>query len=84
MAATATVRVDAEVRDRINELAAARGIKASQLLEQLARAGEEDQPLADTNADFDALGHDPKARAAYDEEVWEWDATLLDGRGDDA
>jgi hypothetical protein len=34
MAATATVRVGPEVRDGINELAAARGIKASQLLGQ--------------------------------------------------
>jgi hypothetical protein len=62
MAATATVRVDAEVCDRINELAAARGVKASQPLEQLVRAAEEDQRLADMNADFDALGQDPKAR----------------------
>lgn len=84
MAATATVRVDPEVRDRINELAAARGIKASQLLGQLVRAAEEDQLLASMNADFAALGEDPKARAAYDEELREWDATLLDGLGDEA
>jgi hypothetical protein len=84
MAATATVRVDPEVRDRINELAAARGIKASQLLGQLVRAAEEDQLLADMNADFEALGQDPEARAAYEEELREWDPTLLDGLGDEA
>jgi hypothetical protein len=84
MAATATVRVDPEVRDRINELAAARGIKASQLLGQLVRAAEEDQLLADMNADFAALGQDPEARAAYEEELRDWDATLLDGLGDEA
>jgi len=84
MAATATVRVDAEVRDRINELAAARGIKASQLLGQLVRAAEEDQLLADMNADFETLGQEPEARPAYEEELRGWDATLLDGLGDDA
>jgi hypothetical protein len=84
MAATATVRVDPEVRDRINKLAAARGVKASQLLGQLVRAAEEDQLLADMNADFDALGRDPEARAAYEAELREWDATLLDGLGDEA
>ena len=84
MAATATVRVDPEVRDRINELAAARGMKASQLLGQLVRAAAEDQLLADMNADFDALGRDREARAAYEEELREWDATLLDGLGDEA
>ena len=84
MAATATVRVEPEVRDRINALAAARGVKASQLLGQLVRAAEEDQLLADMNADFAALGQDPKAREAYDEELQEWDATLLDGLGEEA
>ena len=84
MAATATVRVEPDVRDRINQLAAARGVKASQLLGQLVRAAEEDQLLADMNADFDALAQDPKARAAYEKELREWDATLLDGLGDEA
>jgi predicted transcriptional regulator len=84
LAATATVRVEPEVRDRINELAAARGIKASQLLGQLVRAAEDDQLLADMNEDFEALERDPKARAAYDEELWQWDATLLDGLGAEA
>lgn len=84
LAATATVRVEPEVRDRINALAAARGVKASQLLGQLVRAAEEDQLLADMNADFAALGQDPKAREAYDEELQEWDATMLDGLGEEA
>jgi len=76
--------VDPEVRDRINELAAARGVKASQLLGQLVRAAEEDQLLADMNEDFNALRQDPQARAAYDDELREWDAALLDGLGDEA
>lgn len=84
MAATATVRVEPDVRDRINELAAARGVKASQLLGALVRAAEESQLLADMNADFETLGQDPKARAAYDDELRDWDATLLDGLGEES
>ena len=79
MAATATVRVEPGVRDRINELAAARGVRASQLLGELVRAAEDAQLLHDTNADFEALNRAPEARAAYDRELREFDATLLDG-----
>jgi hypothetical protein len=81
MAATATVRVEPDVRDRINGLAAARGVTASQLLGELVRAAEEAQLLYDMNADFEALNEDPHARAAYDEELRELDATLLDALG---
>jgi hypothetical protein len=35
------------------------------------------------SADFDAPGQDPEARAAYDEELRGWDATLLDRVGDE-
>jgi predicted transcriptional regulator len=84
MAASATVRVEPEVRDRINQLAAARGVKAAQLVGQLVRAAEEAELLADMNADFEALNEDPTARAAYDEELRDWDAILLDGLGDES
>ena len=79
MAATATVRVEADIRDRINELAAARGVRASQLLGELVRAAEDAQLLHDMNADFEVLNRDPEARAAYDRELRKFDATLLDG-----
>ncbi len=82
MAATATVRVEPDVRDRINGLAAARGLRASQLLGELVRVAEEAQLLYDMNADFEALSEDPAARAVYEEELREFDATLLDGLGD--
>jgi hypothetical protein len=83
-AATATVRVEPEVRDRINELASARGIRASQLVGELVREAEDAQLLADMNADFDRLNRDPAARERYDAELSEWDATLLDGLGAEA
>ena len=79
LAATATVRVDPETRDRINELAAARGIRASALLSQLVREAEDDQLLEQMNSDFERLNDDAAARERYDAELHEWDAVLLDG-----
>ena len=79
MAATATVRVDPDVRDRINQLAAAQGVRASALLKQLVREAEDTQLLAEMNSDFERLNQDPAARERYDAELREWDAVLLDG-----
>lgn len=79
MAATATVRVDPETRDRINELAAARGIRASALLGELVRQAEDAQLLEEMNSDFERLNDDVAARERYDAELREWDAVLLDG-----
>jgi hypothetical protein len=79
MAATATVRVDPNVRDRINQLAAAQGVRASALLSQLVREAEDALLLAEMNSGFERLGEDPAARERYDAELREWDAVLLDG-----
>jgi hypothetical protein len=79
MAATATVRVDADVRERINKLAAAQGVPASALLRQLVREAEDDQLLAEMNSDFERLNEDPAARERYDSELRDWDSVLLDG-----
>jgi predicted transcriptional regulator len=79
MAATATVRVDPDVRERINKLAAAQGVPASALLGQLVREAEDDQLLAEMNSDFERLKEDPAARERYDAELREWDSVLLDG-----
>lgn len=79
MAATATVRVDRETRDRINELAAARGIRASALLSELVSGAEDAQLLQQMNSDFERLNGDAAARERYDAELREWDAVLLDG-----
>jgi predicted transcriptional regulator len=73
MAATATVRVEPDVRDRINRLADARGVRVSALLGQLIREAEDAQLLAEMNLDFDRLGEDPAARERYDAELREWD-----------
>ncbi len=36
------------------------------------------------NADFEALNREPAARAAYDAELRDWDAILLDGLGEES
>lgn len=84
MAATVTVRVDPETRDRINDLAAARGIRVSALLGELIREAEDAQLLEEMNCDFERLNDDSAARERYDAELREWDAVLLDGLEQDA
>ena len=79
MAATATVRVDAETRDRLNALAAARGMRAAALLRELVREAEDDQLLSAMNDAFARMHQDPEARDSYYAELREWDAVLLDG-----
>jgi predicted transcriptional regulator len=83
MAATATVRVDPETRDRINELAAARGIRACALLAELVREAEGAQLLEAMNSDFERLNDDTAARERYDAELRDWDVVLLDGLAQD-
>ena len=79
MAATATVRVDAETRDRLNALAAARGMRASTLLRELVSDAEDAQLLSAMNEAFAQMHQDPEAREDYYDELREWDAVLLDG-----
>jgi hypothetical protein len=79
MAATATVRVDADTRDRLNALAAARGVRASTLLRELVREAEDAQLLSAMNEAFARMHQDPEARDSYYAELREWDAVLLDG-----
>ena len=71
------------MRDRINQLAATRGLRASALVAQLVRDAEGAQLLAEMNSDFERLNEDPAARRQYDKELREWDAALLDGLRDE-
>jgi hypothetical protein len=79
MAASTTVRVTPETRERLARLARARGLSTPDLIDELAKRAEEDALLARMNAHYDALRSDP---AAWEEHVRErelWDATLADG-----
>ncbi len=65
MAATTTIRVSAQTRDRLNALAAREGGSAGEIVAKLVHAADDDRLLADTEAAFESLAHDRKALAAY-------------------
>lgn len=71
--ATTTIKVSADLRDRINRGARERGVTAAGLIEGLLDAYERRQRMA-------AFG---RAFAAADDEYWDefrsWDVTLGDG-----
>ena len=82
MAATATVRIRPETRDRLRRLSRDRGLSAPDLLEALIRDAEDDQILTEHEAAMERLMGDPQQAASYRAEVEVWDETLLDGLKD--
>jgi hypothetical protein len=82
MAATATVRVHPETRDRLKRLGRDRGLSTPDLLEALARRAEDDQLLADHEAVIELVMADPVQAKAYRAELSAWDGTLQDGLGE--
>jgi len=67
-----TIKVSAQLRDRINRGAAERGITAAGLIERLLDAHERRQRM-------EAFGQAFRdADATYWDEFWSWDVTLED------
>ncbi len=79
MAATATVRIRPETRDRLRRLSRERGLSTPDLLEALIRDAEDDQILTEHEAAMERLMADPQQAASYRAEIEAWDHTLLDG-----
>ena len=79
MAATATIRVTPETRDRLNRISAERGISAGELVDELAAHAEERAVLEAMESHYMELRYDPEAWEAYRAEVAAWDATAGDG-----
>jgi hypothetical protein len=79
VAATATVRVTPDTRERLHRLGAQRGLRTPEVIEQLARRAEEDQLLAEHGTAMARIMADPKAAAEYRAEIRAWDGTLQDG-----
>lgn len=79
MAATATVRIRPETRDRLRRLSQERGLSAPDLLEALIRDAEDEQILTEHEAAMERLMADPQQAVSYRAEVEDWDGTLLDG-----
>ncbi|MGH2834848.1 MAG: hypothetical protein ACRDK4_00825 [Solirubrobacteraceae bacterium] len=79
MAATATVRVTPQTRERLKRLSRDRGLSTPELLERLTRRAEDDQLLADHTAAIGRVMGDPEQAKSYRAEMSDWDETLLDG-----
>ena len=74
---TTTIKVDAQVRDRLRALARDRGITLNQLLDSLLRDREREERFEGLRRDIAATS--PEDRASYAEELEAWDVTLADG-----
>jgi len=75
MAATTTIKVDPEVRDRLNTTAAARGVTPGRLVDELLTSYERAQWFADIRAAYDRL----PAEDDYVAETIAWNETNGDG-----
>ncbi len=82
MAASATVRIRPETRDRLKRLSRKRGLSTPDLLDALILDAEDDQILAAHEAAMERVMADPQQAASYLAEVEAWDGTLLDGLKD--
>jgi len=78
-AASTTVRVTRETRERLARLAESRGLTTPDLIEELAKRSEEDALLDRMNAHYEALRSDPSAWEEHVRERELWDNTLADG-----
>jgi hypothetical protein len=79
MAATATVRVTPETRERLKRLGDERKLSTPELLDALTQKAEEDQLLADHESVMRQVMADPERAESYRAELSAWDDALLDG-----
>lgn len=78
MAATTTMRIRPETRDRINRLAEVDRVSAPDVLDRLVEQEEEARLLKAMNAEFEALRSDPGAWSEFKAETAAWDASSAD------
>jgi hypothetical protein len=79
MAATTTIRIRSDTRERLKRLGRDRGLNTPDLLDSLVRDAEDDQLLVEHEAAMSRLMADPKQAASYRSELSVWDSTLQDG-----
>jgi predicted DNA-binding protein len=79
MAATATIRVTRETRDRLNRISSQRGMSAGELVDELATHAEDQVLLAAAARHYDELKADPEAWESYRAEMSLWEQTVGDG-----
>src|SRR5688572_3678990 len=76
---TRTIRVRADVHDRLQAMAAEHEQSIGGLLEEMIEQRRKAEFFARLEEDFRRLRADPEASAAYDAELALWDSTLRDG-----
>lgn len=79
---TRTIRVRAEVHNRLQAMASESHQSIGGLLEDLIEERRKAEFFARLEEDFRRLRADPDESAAYDAELAIWDATLQDGLED--
>ena len=78
MSESTTIRVRRETRDRLNQLAHARGLSAPELIRQLVDRAEDDQLFAQHSSAYDELRRRaPSALAEIEREDAAWEASDL-------
>jgi hypothetical protein len=82
MAATATIRVRSDTRERLKRLGRDRGLNTPDLLDSLVREAEDDQLLVEHEAAMSRIMANPEQAASYRSELSAWDGTLQDGLKD--
>jgi hypothetical protein len=82
MAATATIRVRSDTRERLKRLGRDRGLSTPDLLDSLVRDAEDDRLLVEHQVAMDRVMADPAQAASYRSELSAWDGTLQDGLKD--
>jgi predicted transcriptional regulator len=78
-----TVRIKPETHAKLRELAGKTGETLPELLDKAIEAYRRKEFLAECNRAYQALKSDPKAWAEELKERETWEATLLDGLGED-
>ncbi|HEY7692832.1 MAG TPA: hypothetical protein VH816_10875 [Gaiellaceae bacterium] len=71
---TTTIRVAADTRDRLNEIARRRGEPASDVVAALVEEADDRALLADAFSDWERLCDDPEAIRAYRADLRELEA----------
>ena len=78
MAATTTIRIDPETRDRLGRLSKRRNVSAAAMIRALIEEAEAKELVDGFNEDFAALRADGEAWAEHQAETAAWDGTLGD------
>lgn len=78
MAATTTLRVKSQTRDRINRLAAEDHLAAGEFIDLLVAKEEQERALRAMNEDFSRLRQDPHAWGSFRAETAAWDTASAD------